>query len=209
MSWTPPPPDTLPEEVYENLPGRKPKPRQPGPLPPFWAVALTFFVALGMTGCLIAAVIGLGGRSQPRAEGEPLILITSAPSPTSRLEELLGPTATADLFATPLPLPPQSIELSGPTLIPTATMTTTPIAIAVGAQVVVISQGGINVRAAPGTASGVSFTANHNDTFSVIGGPEVVDGLRWWQIRDGSNSSRSGWVADNDGVADLIEVYLP
>ncbi len=205
---SPPPPDTLPEEEYER-PARKAKPRPAGPLPPLWSVALTFVIALVMAGCLIGSLIALGGRSSIQADSRPVILVTSAPSPTSALEELLQPTATVDLPGTPAPVPSQSIQLSGPTLAPTATATPTPIAISVGAQVIIISQGGINVRSTPGMDSAVNFTANNAEVFTVAAGPDVIDNLRWWQIQDPANPARSGWAAENDGIADLFQVYVP
>lgn len=207
MSRSTPPP-TLPEEAFDDLPPRKSKPSRGGPLPPFWSVALTFFLALSVAGCLIGALIMLGGRSSQQEASQPVILITHAPLPTTALDGLVEPTATIEIGGTPQPQTDQGIQLSGPTLAPSATATPTPIAIDVGAQVIVISQGGINVRNAPGTGSAVVFTANNNQTFSVIGGPEVVDGLRWWQIRDITNGN-SGWVAENDGLSDLIQVYVP
>lgn len=197
------PHDTLPEEV----PPRKGKP-SPSPLPPLWALLLTVFFALLMAGCIIAAIVALGGRTAPGTGGEPVVVVISAvPSTTPPLSELFqqGATATPDSLATQAPA--QSVALTGPTLIPTATVTPTPVAIEVGATVIVISQGGVNVRSAPGTNNTVSFVANHNETYTVIGGPQVVDDLRWWQIQDGRG--RSGWLAENDGLSDLIEVFVP
>jgi hypothetical protein len=205
---SPPPPDTLPEEEYDR-PMRKPKPQPAGILPPLWSVALTFFLALGMAACLIGSLIALGGRSSIQADSKPVILVTSAPSPTSALEEFLNPTATLDLPGTPLPAPSQSIQLSGPTLVPTTTATATPIAVGVGVQVIIISQGGIRVRSTPGMSSAVNFVADYSEIFRVIGGPDVIDGLRWWQIQDEANPARSGWAAENDGIADLFQVYVP
>ncbi len=202
---TPLPPDSLPEQ--ENYPPRKSKPRPASPLPPLWSLLLTAFGALSLAACLIVVLLALGGRSTARDTGKPLILITAAPSPTSALADLLEPTATLDLGGTPAPV--SSINLVGPTLVPTATATPTPIAISMGAQVIVISQGGINVRSAPGTGSSVNFTANNNETFTVLGGPEAADGLGWWQIGDPFNNARIGWVAENDGIADLIQVFVP
>lgn len=199
------PPDSLPEQEY--FPPRKPKPRPASPLPPVWSILLTVFGALSLAACLIVVLLAMGGRSIPRDPGKPLILITAAPSPTSALAELLEPTATLDLGSTPPPV--SSISLTGPTLVPTASATFTPIAVSPGVQIIIISQGGINVRSAPGMGSAVNFTANNNETFTVIGGPEVVDGLVWWQIGDPFNNARIGWVAENDGIADLIQVFVP
>lgn len=197
------PPDSLPEEV----PSRKRKPSS-SPLPPLWSVIVTFFIAILMAGCIIGVVVALGGNSVPTSGIEPVVIVISAvPSATPALSELFEPTAT--------PMRPlriletqqaQSVALAGPTLIPTATVTPTPITIDVGVAVIVISQGGVNVRDAPGTGNGVNFVANYNDTYIIIAGPQVVDGLRWWQIRDSRN--RSGWLAENDGLSDLIEVLV-
>ena len=74
---------------------------------------------------------------------------------------------------------------------------------------IIISQGGINVRSTPGMGSAVNFTANNSEVFTVIAGPEVIDGLQWWQIQDRANPGRVGWAAENDGIADLFQVYVP
>jgi len=196
------PPDTLPEEV----PTRKQKPRG-SPLPPLWSLLLTLLGALLLAGCIIAAIIALGGNKAPSAGGDPVVIVISAvPSPTPQLSGLFQPTATEISDTEAAQTPAQSVALTGPTLIPTATVTPTLIAIHVGANVIVISQGGVNVRSAPGTENTVNFIANFNETFTVIGGPQVVDGLRWWQIRDSRN--RSGWLAENDGLSDLIQVFV-
>ena len=197
------PPDTLPEEVKP----RKRKP-SPSPLPPLWAWLLTAFIALLVAGGIIAAIVMLGGNSVPRSGGEPVVIVISAvPSATPQLSELFQPAATAPPELSSTQAPAQSVALTGPTLMPTATITPTPIAVDVGATVIVTSPGGVNVRGAPGTESTVNFVANVNETYTVVGGPQVVDGLRWWQIQDGRN--RTGWVADNDGLSDLIEVFVP
>lgn len=203
---SPPPPNSLPEEEYDR-PRRKPKSQPGGPLPPFWSVALTFFIALGMAGCLIGSLIALGGRSSMQADSKPVILVTPAPLSTSAVDEFLNPTATLEMPGTPAAA--QAIQLSGPTLVPTATATATPITVGVGAQVIIISQGGINVRSTPGMGNAVNFTANNSEVFTVIAGPEVIDGLRWWQIQDRANPARVGWAAENDGTADLFRVYVP
>ena len=196
------PPDTLPEEMT----ARKSKPSS-SPLPPLWAWLVTAFVALLLAGAIIGTIVLLGGNSVP-ASGDPVVIIVSAvPSPTRQLGELFEPTETpVPPVGTPETQQAQSVALAGPTLIPTATITPTAITIAVNATVIVISPGGVNVRGAPGTDSTVNFVANFNETYTVIGGPQVVDGLRWWQIQDARN--RTGWLAENDGLSDLIEVFV-
>ena len=206
------PPDTLPEEEF-YLPPRKRKPKPEGQrrsmLPPLWSILLTLFMALLLAGCVIAAVIALGGNGVPIASAEPVVVMISAvPSDTPQLSELFEITPTPNIAITGA-TPAQSVALTGPTLIPTATITPTLITIAVGAQVIVISPGGINVRAAPGTnSSTLEPPADFNQVLTVIGGPEVADDLTWWQIQDTRNN-RTGWVAEHDGEADLIQVFVP
>lgn len=208
VNTSPPPPDRLPEEGRDTLPPRKRQPQPGGPLPPLWAVLLTVMLALLTAAGIIGGIIFLGGRSMPRDSPEAIIVITSAaPLPTAQ-QAASVPTPTSEITDTPADIPAARITLEGPTLVPTHTPTPTPIAITVGAQVIVVSQGGINVRAQPGTDGVVRDTANNNEVFTVLDGPEVVDGLRWWLLNDASGD-RIGWVAENDGVADLIEVYVP
>ena len=206
----PPPPPTLPEEK-RSVPAQKPKPRPGNPLPPAWSVLLTIFIVLFMAGCLIGTLIALGGNTVPTGGSEPVIVVISAvPSATIPLNEVVGgpPSATPDL-AISTALPAQSVALSGPTLIPTPTITPTLITIGVGATIIVKTQGGVNVRTAPGTENPREFVGNLSETFLVTDGPQQVDDLRWWQIRDPFNSNRIGWVAENDGLSDLIEVFVP
>ncbi len=206
----PPPPPTLPEE-RTTRPPRKSKPEPANPLPPAWSILLTVFIVLLLAGCLIGTLVALGGNTVPTGGNEPVMIVISAvPSATLPLSELVGgpPSATPDL-AVATPMPNQSIALTGPTLIPTPTITPTAIAIAVGATVIIKSQGGVNVRTTPGTDNPREFVGNVGETFLITDGPQEADDLRWWQIRDPFNSNRIGWVAENDGLSDLIAVFVP
>ncbi len=206
MSGSPiPPPGTLPEE--EHYPPRKRK-RRPGPLPPLWSILVTVLIAVALAGCAIAGFIALGSGTTVHSQNAAMLQITAAlPTPSPSLNERFGtPSATPDLASTAALV--QSIDLIGPTLVPTHTATPTAISIAVGAQIIVISQGGVNVRSQPGTNNTRNFVANFNQTFQVIGGPQKADDLTWWQIRDPRNN-KTGWIAENDGLSDLIEVYIP
>jgi len=206
MSGSPlPPPETLPEEQY--YPSRKRKRQPAGPLPPLWSIIATGLIAVAMAGCAIAALVALGGGSSSRGQRNVLLYVTPAlPSQTPDLDERFStPSTTPGINSSATPA--QSIVLLGPTLVPTDTATPTAITIAVGTRVIVISQGGVNVRSAPGTSNPRNFVANFNETYNVIGGPERADDLTWWEIRD-SGSNETGWIAENDGLTDLIEVFV-
>lgn len=205
-----PPPDTLPEEEYHLSPRKHKAPQERRPLLPLWSLVLTFLVVLLVAGSFIGTVILLGGRSAPANNGQPVIVVISpAPSETPGINELFDITPTPNpLLSEATQSPAESIALSGPTLVPTPTITPTMIAIAPGATVIIISPGGINVRTAPGMDAGREFVANHSETFTVIDGPQQADDLTWWQIRDPRNN-RTGWAAENDGLSDLMEVFVP
>jgi hypothetical protein len=180
------------------------------PLPPAWSILLTIFLALLMSACLIGALVALGGQTVPTGGNVPVMVVLSAvPSATVPLNERVGGTSTPtpDL-AVSTPIPDQSVQLAGPTLIPTPTNTPTPIAIGVGATVIIKNQTGANIRSTPGTSSRIEFSGNAGDTFLVIDGPQQADDLRWWQVRDPFNSSRTGWIAEMDGESELIAVLV-
>jgi hypothetical protein len=200
-----PPPQSLPEE--RSYPPRKRKSKPGSALPPLWSIAATVLVAAALAGCAIATFVALGSGSAARGEREVVLQVTAAlASDTPALDERFAtPSPTLALNSTAAP--EQSIVLLGPTLVPTHTATSTAITVAVGTRIIVISQGGVNVRAAPGTTSERSFVANFNQTYDVIGGPERADDLTWWQIRNPQNN-QTGWIAENDGLSDLIEVFI-
>jgi Bacterial SH3 domain len=202
----PPPPHTLPEESHAGP--RKAKQRPASPLPPLWSVLLMLVMVFVVAGCWVAVLLALGKGNIPPDRSQPLLTVIAAlPSPSPELSErFVTPAALLNLTATPPPV--QSVDLIGPTFIPTATITPTAITVAVGTQVIIISQGGVNVHSAPGINTPRNFVANFNQTLTVVDGPERADDLTWWEIRN-PNNNQTGWVAENDGLSDLIEVYLP
>lgn len=178
-------------------------------MPPLWSVLLVVFLALLVGGTIIAAIILLGGNRIPANTAEPVVVMISAvPSETPELSDLFEITPTPN-FTSSGATPAQSVALTGPTLIPTPTITPTLITIVPGATVIIISPGGVRVRSEPGTSTRVNFVANFNETFTVVDGPQQVDDLTWWQIEDPDNSGRSGWAAENDGLSDLMQVFVP
>jgi hypothetical protein len=44
---------------------------------------------------------------------------------------------------------------------------------------------------------------NPGDIYTVLDGPQQLDELTWWQVRD--SSGRSGWAAENDRTQELLE----
>ncbi|MBZ0289287.1 MAG: hypothetical protein K8I30_16830, partial [Anaerolineae bacterium] len=101
--------------------------------------------------------------------------------------------------------PAQAVTLTGPTLVPTATLTPTPAMIAVGSTVIVVGDGGVNIRSGPSRGEGVNAVANRGDTFMVTDGPQEADGLTFWEL--GTDADHViGWAAESDGVNVLLEV---
>lgn len=60
---------------------------------------------------------------------------------------------------------------------------------------------GLRIRNNPGTNSDVNFIANESEVFLVIGGPQEVDNILWWQLATPYDDSRQGWAA-----AEYLEV---
>ncbi len=140
--------------------------------------------ALRYGGCLLLLLAGIGGllaginwffgETPPRPAGPlpPAILWTATPTST--------PTATPT--PTLPPAPPTPVATGGITL---------------GDRVQVTGVGvvGLSIRAAPGTAAERISIAGEGEIFIVIGGPQEVDNLTWWRLRDEANPQREGWAA--------------
>jgi len=105
---------------------------------------------------------------------------------------------------------PEVTKIAAPTLTPVSTAqppTPTPTAtsifflpegvIGVGAYVQVTGTGGagLRMRAEPGLAGAVNFTALDAEVFLVIDGPVEADGYTWWHLEAPYDASRSGWSA--------------
>ena len=54
---------------------------------------------------------------------------------------------------------------------------------------------GLNVRAVAGKDTSAIFIADESEVFQVIGGPELKDGIVWWQIATPYEDARQGWAA--------------
>lgn len=179
---------------------RKPKDRSGSPLYlPAWSVGLMLLLVFGIVAATVTLVMTLGGQTAPG--GEPVIVIITAPPSSTPPPEA---TATVESVA-PLPTfqsgPIPTFGLEGPTLVPLI-LTPTPIAISVGATVIV-NVDGLNVRSAAGTSNRVVTFANQGDRYIVVGGPEGATNLTWWEIQSVDDPSITGWAA-----ADYLDVAL-
>ncbi len=54
---------------------------------------------------------------------------------------------------------------------------------------------GLRIRSNPGTQSEVNFIANESEVFQVIGGPQTMDGMIWWQLATPYDMTRQGWAS--------------
>ena len=72
---------------------------------------------------------------------------------------------------------------------------------AVGDRVVVTmgADGQLSVRSSPGTEAVLLTRANSGSQFTVLAGPQSVDGYTWYQIRS-DDGATEGWAADGDGT---------
>lgn len=166
-------------------------------MPPIWSCALVTLAVLACVAGIGAAILAIGGETQP-AQPLKLTILTAQPDMLLGLE--IHPEsitiATSDGSA------PQTggvqFAMQGPTL-PAIVFTATPEQIAVGKTVRVDSVGDqqLNVRERPGIVDvPISFRAPEGSRFIIGDGPSQADGLTWWRIDDPS-SSRSGWAASN------------
>ncbi|MFQ3565596.1 MAG: SH3 domain-containing protein [Aggregatilineales bacterium] len=172
---------------------------------PAWSILLmlatVFIVAFG----IVALVIALGGGSPPA--GSPRIIIVTA-LPSATLEDGVSQqNQNAPLIQG---LPEQGaagavpvFPLEGPTL-PPVVFTPTPISILVGSTVTVNAPDGLNIRARAGLDGQLLFNASNGTLFRVVGGPELANGLTWWQVEDPANPARGGWAA-----GDYLNVQTP
>ncbi|NWG17388.1 MAG: SH3 domain-containing protein [Chloroflexi bacterium] len=210
----PTPPD-IPPEMPRPAPPRRAAPsvytpdpityRQPPPgdtdgfYLPLWSVGLMLMAVAGIVGCFTLLVVSLGGRQTPPTSAPRFVIITAQPT-------LLGQETLPALLVSPT-LPEgfgpgfqgtiPAFALQGPTLAPVI-FTPTPIALAVGAQVIVTDAGdsGLNIRSGPSRDNAVQFLAPEGTLFNIIAGPQQsADGLVWWQVQDPVQSSRVGWAA--------------
>jgi hypothetical protein len=199
-------PDKRRTSEIVNRPQRKRKPQTPrrdsGLYLPLWSLLLMLLVVLAVSVGIIALVVGLGGGLTSDSTPQ-VMIVTSEFMPT--LPSVLATETIPSPFNQNAPAEP--FALAGPTLaLPSATPP--PLNIAVGQTVKVVNVGefGLNIRSTPGLSSAPLGQVRQDQTFSIIGGPERLDDLTWWQIQDPFDTSVRGWVVENDGTQDTLEV---
>ena len=158
---------------------------------PAWSVGLMLLIVLGIAASIVMLLYTLGGGNAPA--GEPrVVIITAVPTEPPDPAQITEPAPTdppAESGGIPLP----TFALEGPTL-PPIIFTPTPVAISIGATVIVDAEG-LNVRAAAGLDGNVRFQPDEGDRFVIVDGPQQASGITWWQISDPDDTSRSGWAA--------------
>jgi hypothetical protein len=83
-----------------------------------------------------------------------------------------------------------------------------PPALVVGGKAIVITTRGdtLNMRKDPSTTAPVLRILKPDAIVDVVGGPQNVDGFRWWQVR--ADDGSTGWVVDqvtdNDGTTNTL-----
>jgi hypothetical protein len=180
---------------------RKPKDRSRSALYlPAWSVGVMLLLVFGIVGAIIMLVYTLGGQNAPG--GQPrVVIITAQPSDTPAPTVVQEPTSPAieplPDFQGPIP----TFALEGPTL-PPIILSPTPVAISIGATVIVNVEG-LNIRTAPGTDNDVVANANTGERFTVVDGPQQASNLTWWHITDPDDPERDGWAA-----ADYLDVAI-
>lgn len=180
---------------------RKPQDRSSSALYlPAWSVGIMLLLVFGIVGAIVMLVITLGGQNAPG--GQPrVVIITAEPSDTPGATVVQEPTSPA---VEPLPDfqgPIPTFALEGPTLAPII-LSPTPVAITIGATVIVNVEG-LNIRSAPGTSNDVVTFGSVGDRFTVVEGPEQASNLTWWHITDPDDPERDGWAA-----ADYLDVAV-
>lgn len=171
-------------------------------------------LVFGLTAGIVALALNMGGRHAqgvvnpqgtliPPTQPEP-VLIVSSPIATERPADFPASPATATIppqfdpnLVQGLFQAPPDFRLSGP-ILPTLVLTPTPVALVIGATVIVTDVGDqeLNIRDAAGIfGTNIVLRAPQGQQFIVIGGPEQQDNLTWWQIQDSANPARSGWAS--------------
>lgn len=183
-------------------PRRRRDPRDSGLYLPVWSLALMLVFVIAAAFGIVALVVGIGGGIA--AESDPVfVIITAVPSPTPQSGSVPQDTGTVpQSLPTSTDVPPGAVPtfaLEGPTLAPVF-LSPTPDIISVGRTVLVVGVNPqeLNVRDAPGiTDTNIVFRVPDGTRFTVVAGPEFIDGLTWWQLQDITNPSQVGWAAEN------------
>jgi SH3-like domain-containing protein len=68
----------------------------------------------------------------------------------------------------------------------------------IGGRAVVLVDAGssLNLRANPSASAQVRRTLKNQETVTIVSGPQLAEGFRWWQVRADSDGN-TGWVVDS------------
>jgi hypothetical protein len=121
------------------------------------------------------AVLFLGRNQGIESQATPVINIIPAPTLTPKR---ITPTVSNNPTPTSIFILPEGV-------------------IGVGAyiQVVGTEGAGLRMRAEPGLAGEIKFTALDSEVFLVIDGPVEADGYTWWHLEAPYDQTRNGWSA--------------
>jgi len=202
-------PDKRKTSEVISRPQRKRKPPTPrrdsGLYLPLWSLLLMVLVVLAVSVGIIALVVGLGGGLT--SDSTPQVMIVTSEFMPTLPSALATPTIPSPFNQNS---PAEPFALAGPTLAqPTPTGAPTNITIGSSVKVVNVGEFGLNIRSTPGLNTAPLSQVRQDQTFSIIGGPERLDDLTWWQIQDPFDTSVTGWVVDNDGTQNTLEVVPP
>lgn len=79
----------------------------------------------------------------------------------------------------------------------------------VGDQVVIVRSGNVNVRSSPGYKDKLPkdsiYIASTNEEFKITGGPQFVDEIYWWKVKNAFVAE--GWIAQTTNKGDIILGY--
>ena len=162
-----------------------------------------FVVVLALAVAIVAIIVAQRAAESAPA-GDPVIQVVSARDTFSQTQASSDEIdATADPGAGGVEIiisaePSDNLTIDGPVL-PTVSITRTPLSLTVGATVEVTGVGGqeLNIRNKPGlTDSTILFRVAEGTAFEVIDGPQEADGFSWWQVRD-TQFQVQGWAVAN------------
>lgn len=68
-----------------------------------------------------------------------------------------------------------------------------------GMRVVISGTGneGLNIRQEPGTENPVLYLAQEGETYVILEGPVIEDGLIWWTIKQDPEGRKTGWAVQD------------
>lgn len=170
---------------------------------PRCSLAAMFVVVLVLAVSIVAIIVAQRAAEAVPA-GDPVIQVVSArdtfsltQASSDEIDEAAVPGA-GGLEIIISAVPSDNLTIDGPVL-PTVSITSTPVSLTVGATVEVAGVGGqeLNIRNKPGlTDSTILFRAAEGTTYEVIDGPQEADGFSWWQVRD-TQFQVQGWAVAN------------